>query len=296
MTTKKMAATAGDQGQSKTSRYLSSPYGDLANANPVPWNDFAIGNHRVGCPSCGRGPRDKTLGVTVEAGGSGIAHCFRCDFTESYRPKRGSHVRPPTHLTARPNRPRHEALSDFGRDLWSASKPLSGVAVDYLKARRCSIPPTDGDLRWHPSLKHPTGVAGPALIARITDAMTGEPMSLHRTWICADGRKADVDPPRLLLGGHRKQGGVVRLWPDESVTGGLGIAEGIETALSLAWGIAPVWALVDAGNLKDLPVLDGIESLTIAVDDDAAGRIAAQVCAHRWIAASREVREVPYGA
>lgn len=184
---------------------------------------------------------------------------------------------------------KRETLSDFGRDLWAASKRLSGAALDYLDARRCRIPPPDGDLRWHPSLRHPTGYSGAALVALVTHALTAAPMSLHRTWIRADGGKADVEPARLLLAGHRKQGGVIRLWPDESVTHGLAVAEGVETALSLAWACAPVWACIDAGNLKALPVLAGVAALTVAADDDAAGRDAALRCAQRWAAADREV-------
>ena len=106
----------------------------------------------------------------------------------------------------------------------------------------------------------------------------------------ADGTKADVDPPRLLLGGHRKQGGVIRLWPDEAVTTGLAIAEGIETALSLAHDYKPVWSVIDAGNLAAFPVLPGIETLIIGADHDEAGLKAAAACADRWAAAGVEVR------
>ncbi|MCO4879558.1 toprim domain-containing protein [Paraburkholderia caribensis] len=184
---------------------------------------------------------------------------------------------------------KYDELSDYGRALWSETQPLSGVAVAYLKARHCVIPPVDSDLRLHRRLKHPSGYIGPALVGLITDALTGRPLSLHRTWIKADGSKADVDPPRLLLGGHRKKGGVIRLWPNEAVTYGLGIAEGIETALSLAWGYAPVWSLIDAGNLADFPHLPGIESLVIAADNDPAGSKAARTCADRWAEAGAEV-------
>ncbi|WP_454763239.1 toprim domain-containing protein [Cupriavidus campinensis] len=114
-------------------------------------------------------------------------------------------------------------------------------------------------------------------------------MSLHRTWIQADGCKAAVEPPRLLLAGHRKQGGVVRLWPDEAVTAGLGIAEGIETALSLAWAYAPVWACIDAGNLAALPYLTGIDCLLIGADNDPAGKAAAKACAANRADADAEV-------
>jgi hypothetical protein len=256
----------------------------------IAWTAYDTGNHRISCPACGRSERDKTLGMNIEADGKGVAHCFRCNFTESYRPERGAHLTTPSKPRIKDAAPsvKHDTLSDYGRDLWDASKPLSGVALDYLAARHCRIPPADGDLRWHPSLKHPTGYVGPALVARITDAVTRRPLSLHRTWIRADGRKADVEPPRLLLAGHRKQGGVIRLWPDESVTHGLGVAEGIESALSLAWAYEPTWSVIDAGNLAALPVLHGIEVLTIAADNDVAGQNAADECAQRWADAGCE--------
>lgn len=256
----------------------------------IAWIDYAIGNHRLACPACARGGRDMTLGLTVEPSGKGVAHCFRCAFTESYHPDRGARqqaaVKPRIKAVTTP---KHEVLSDYGCKLWRACKPLSGVAIDYLRARLCVIPPVEGDLRCHPALKHPSGYTGPALVGLITDASTGHPLSLHRTWIKGDGRKADVDPPRLLLGGHRKQGGVIRLWPDEAVTMGLGVAEGIETALSLAWAYAPVWACIDAGNLTSLPVLPGIGALVIGADNDAAGTAAAQQCAQRWANVGAEV-------
>jgi hypothetical protein len=117
-------------------------------------------------------------------------------------------------------------------------------------------------------------------------------MSLHRTWLAPDGSgKAPVEKPRLLLKGHDKAGGVVRLFPDDEVTSGLAIAEGIETALTAAHGFTPVWATIDAGNLAAFPVLDGIESLTVAIDHDKAGLDAFNGVAARWLAAGREVRQ-----
>lgn len=258
----------------------------------IHWPNYEPGGHRIKCPACGRGERDKTLGVTIALDGRGVAHCFRCDFTESYRPERGARLATPTkpRIKAAPPTAKRNTLADYGLALWRRCKPLSGVAVAYFEGRRCRIPPEDGDLRYHASLKHPSGYVGPALVALVTDAVTRRPMSLHRTWIWADGRKADLDEPRLLLGdGHRKKGGVVRLWPDEAVTFGLGIAEGIETALSLAWGYAPVWSVIDAGNLAAFPHLPGIESLVIGADQDETGIAAARACAARWAGASAEV-------
>lgn len=247
------------------------------------------GRSRQPCPDCDRGPRDTALSVTINDDGSAVAFCHRCGFTAT---NRGSE-RPGTALRTRQGVHRHERLSEFGRELWDSCSPLAGEARAYLEARCCVVPPTDGDLRWHPALKHPpSGQIGPALVALVTDAESGRPLTLHRTWVRADGNKAALDPPRMLLGGHRKAGGVVRLWPDDSVTLGLGIGEGIETALSLAHAFTPVWACIDAGNMAELPVLEGIESLLIAADNDAAGIGAANICGVRWAAQGRDARIV----
>ena len=64
---------------------------------------------------------------------------------------------------------------------------------------------------------------------------------------------------------------MVRLWPDEAVTYGLCVGEGLETCLTAAHGFTPVWACLDAGNLAGLPVLPGVEALTIVADHDEAG-------------------------
>jgi len=73
---------------------------------------------------------------------------------------------------------------------------------------------------------------------------------------------------------------------------GLGIAEGIETALATARVFQPVWATLDAGNLAAFPVLPGEVALSIFADRDKSGtgQKAALACAERWLAAGREVR------
>lgn len=254
-------------------------------AGTIDWH----GPRRQPCPACSRSDRDKTLGVTLNDDGTGVAHCFRCSHVETLRDDRPVAKHAPTRQNAPARRELAPVLSSDWRGFFARLEPPAGPALAYLQARCCVIPPADGDLRWHPALRHPGGHTGPALVALVTDAVTREPLTLHRTWVQADGTKAPVDPPRLLLGGHRKAGGVIRLWPDEAVTTGLAVAEGIETALSLAHAFRPVWACIDAGNLAGLPVLAGIESLLIAADHDDVGIRAAETCAARWAAAGREV-------
>lgn len=190
----------------------------------------------------------------------------------------------------------HAALSAFGGELWRQCLAIAAddPAGQYLTARGCALPHLSGDLRWHPALRHPSGHQGPALVALITDARSNTPMSLHRTWIAGDGtaNKAPADPPRLLLKGHATSGGVIRLWPDDWVTHGLAVAEGVESALTLARGFKPVWSCINAGNLAALPVLPGVDSLTIAVDHDPAGLKAYAAVTERWRGRGREVRRL----
>lgn len=205
----------------------------------------------------------------------------------------------PRAAATEPEQHQHQTLSDFGRRIWSSSQPLADtIGAAYLLARGCVLPPADGDLRFLPAHKHPLGdYTGPALVALVSDIEAREPISLHFTWVRPDGTKADTPgPARLLLGGHRKAGGCIRLWPDEAVTHGLGVGEGIESCLSLAHAITPVWSLLDAGNLAALPVLPGIEALTVAQDNDPAGRRAAQTVADRYTAAGCAVAIVASGA
>lgn len=190
--------------------------------------------------------------------------------------------------------PKRETLSDWGHGLWRSCSHVEGTAGEsYLRARACVIPPADGDLRFHPHLKHhQSGHVGPALVALVTNARTNAPQSLHRTWIRPDGTKAIGDDSRTYLKGHTTKGGVIRLWPDDAVQRGLAICEGIESALSIAHAFQPTWAVLDAGTLAGLPVLDGIEALTIGADNDAAGVRSAETCAERWSVAGREARIV----
>jgi putative DNA primase/helicase len=225
------------------------------------------------------------------AGGIGAATLFRAaidaGWTDSSPPRRPV---PRPVGQPEPEREIRETLDPRWLRYWQDIGPVRDVGRAYLKARECALPPADSDLRFDPAARHPGGYRGPCLVALVTDVAAGTPISLHRTWVNADGTKADVDPPRMLLGGHRKAGGGIRLWPDEAVTHGLAIAEGIETALSLARVFQPAWALIDAGNLAKFSVLSGVESLLIAADHDAAGTRAAEACAVSWAETSREVR------
>jgi putative DNA primase/helicase len=162
--------------------------------------------------------------------------------------------------------------------LWQETTPLNGTQGEHylVQHRRLAVADLrlDHALRWH-------GRIG-ALVALMTDPASGEPIGIHRTFLNADGTKRE----RKMLGRQ----GVVRLSPDDMISSGLGITEGIEDGLAvLLSGWSPVWAATSAGAIARLPVLTGIETLTIFADADEPGLRAAQTCSARWCDASREV-------
>jgi hypothetical protein len=83
----------------------------------------------------------------------------------------------------------------------------------------------------------------------------------------------------------RAAGAAIKLCPDDEVTLGLGLVEGIETGLAvISLGWRPIWAAGSAGGMAQFPVLSGIEELTIFADNDknGVGQRAAKQCAERW--------------
>lgn len=179
---------------------------------------------------------------------------------------------------------------EYARKIFAQRRPAAGSPVEtYIRARGAALPP-DAPVFYHAACPNSKNRL-PAMLCPITDIRTGEFTGLHRTFLRADGSgKADIPKKeqKKMLG--RSKGGAIRLTPDEDVTTGLGICEGIETGLSiLGIGWAPVWAALSKSGIRDFPVLDGIECLTVFADHDNGGMEAARECARRWTQTGREV-------
>ena len=95
----------------------------------------------------------------------------------------------------------------------------------------------------------------------------------------------------MMLGPAR--GSAVKLDLDEDVTMALAVGEGIETVLAARqFGIQPAWAMTSTANLAKLPVLPGIEVLTLLAENDDASARAVEECGDRWFTAGRQVDTV----
>ena len=220
---------------------------------------MSAGTVRARCPSCDPdGRKSKSLAITTDERGT-VEYCHRCQYTRAENQPKNSDR---NYLSV-------TVTTDKLAAIWSRTQPLRGTLGEaYLEHRHCLLPPADSDLRFLPGNDR----FPPSLCALVTNTVTNERMSLHFTRLAADGRgKAGTGRDKTLLAGHPKAGGCIRLWPDEAVTHGLALAEGIESALAGAHGFKPVWATIDCGNLQAFPVLPGVESLLIFGDHDEPG-------------------------
>jgi putative DNA primase/helicase len=176
--------------------------------------------------------------------------------------------------------------------LWRAARDAHGTPVEtYLASRHLILPRGADVLRFHPYCPF-AGERTPAMIALVRNIESNEPQAIHRTALDLNGHKTEINGKSKMalapIGG-----GAIKLTSDVEVTIALGVAEGIETALSLQrlpeWLGSPVWSLLNANGVQNFPVLTAVETLAIAVDHDRTGEKAARAVCERWRAAGREV-------
>ncbi|WP_345797161.1 toprim domain-containing protein [Castellaniella sp. MT123] len=164
--------------------------------------------------------------------------------------------------------------------LWGRAQPLTASCVGgvYLDRRGLDVPVTDA-LRFVPKLDywHDAVLLGafPAMLAAVTD-QAGVLVNVHRTYLSSDGHKADVPAVKklcksagVMAGASIKLGAPV-LRPDGRP--GLGIAEGIETAIaaSILFGV-PTWSCISAHGLETFTPPPEVRNLYVFADHDESG-------------------------
>lgn len=258
---------------------------------------------RVACPQCTKRERDDTLGVNLE---SGVYHCFRCGWSGRAGGE-SAETRPVVRTllddAAQAARKR-QRLQRTWKQTVSVMEPGGRPVKTYLESRGIgrALGCEAGALRAHRSLEYWDGsrLLGefPAMVALLHGG-NDRPVTLHVTYLRANGLgKAAVPCPRKVLSVPVRgatRGGTIRLYAPEK--GVLGIAEGIESALSLRelHGF-PVWAAYCAGNLEHVRLPPKLRELHIGVDVDesGAGERAARALAMRVQRPPRRARHAPW--
>jgi putative DNA primase/helicase len=200
-----------------------------------------------------------------------------------------------------PGRPRDEQRArERLNSLWScASSPRKGDATDqWLISRGIDVVAfpsslrTGLNIRYYPDNSQAFSLH-PAMLAKVTDP-AGKPVTIHKTYLTANGSKAPVEKPRKLAAVPFPKGGAVRLAaPSE---GRLGVAEGIETALAAsALFKVPTWAAISATFLENFEPPADVSKLIIFGDNDAnhVGQTAAHTLASRVAARATVEVHIP---
>jgi putative DNA primase/helicase len=182
---------------------------------------------------------------------------------------------------------------DAMNKLWRLSKPVDADdPVGRYLYRRVGLTSFPSCLRTAHDSRYQSDYPSfhPAMIAMVTGP-DGAPSTLHRTYLTNDGRKAPVTEPRRLMPGIIAKGAAIRLGPAGDV---LGIAEGIETALSATalFGV-PCWAAVSAAMLAAWQPPTEAKRIIVFGDNDPnyAGQSVAYALARR-LGSDEQVVEV----
>lgn len=182
--------------------------------------------------------------------------------------------------------PKPGLTPEFRRDLLRATfaktkRIAEGDLADkYLTSRGVGGGAYPETLRYG-VLEDGDGGLRPCMTATVADP-TGKAVTLHRTFLrsCGTG-KAEMASPRKIMPGEIPDGSAVRLSAPRSV---LGIAEGIETAMSaeLLFDV-PTWAALNSAMLAKWEPPPECEEVVIFGDNDPkfAGQAAAYALAHR---------------
>ena len=209
-----------------------------------------------------------------------MVHCFAgCDRREILNTLREMGLLDGS-LPASPPPPLRPAnRSRILNDIIDGTKTIDSVGdvARYLEGRSIFLSLWPDDLREHPALEvwegsRPTGQKFPTLVAIIRNG-EGQPAGLHLTFLRPDGSgKAEIKTPRRIIGIREgsTRGATVRLYDPKD--GSIGLAEGIETALSayLLTGI-PIWACLNAGGIERAELPEEIKRVVIFADKDPSG-------------------------
>jgi putative DNA primase/helicase len=171
------------------------------------------------------------------------------------------------------------------RNIWKSSVKITPEtkAHKYFEGRGIGQLVYPRNLRLVESAPDGCGGLCPAIIARVglSDDKSGN--QIHRTFLTADGSsKAEMKSPRKIMPGSMVKGSSIQL--SEYTGGTLGIAEGIETAMSASelYGI-PVWAAINANVLAEWIPPASCRDVAIFGDNDKSftGQAAAYTLAKR---------------
>jgi putative DNA primase/helicase len=204
----------------------------------------------------------------------------------------------------RPETPTFDIKKQQRIDTTLANSERTGLPLDrYFINRGLSdlIGKVPSCLRFHPGLPYWQETASgqweqsalcPTMLGLVTD-LTGNVITLHRTFLTNDGNKAPVPHPKKLIApalSGSLRGSSIKL---ATPTNELCLTEGIETALAVWLDTSlPTWACVSANLLEQVNVPPHIKHVHIMADKDRSktGEDSSKKLAYRLMKNGHDVR------
>lgn len=200
------------------------------------------------------------------------------------------------HVTSVPRRDEDARRTARALNIWRQTERGVAILSRYLARRGIALDTWPVSLRFHPGCPRPKGDARnfvsplPAMVALVEHVKHG-PIAVHCTYLLRDGSgKADIEQQKSIFG--PVCGGAVRLGAIQAGQW-LAVAEGIETALSVAVACStPAWAALSAAGINNLVLPREATHVLICADHDSSGtgERVARAAAARWLAEGRRVR------
>jgi putative DNA primase/helicase len=205
-----------------------------------------------------------------------VAGCDVKDILDELRRREILAEKPDNHsddpIVERP--PKHEPNAE-ALELWRKGTPIDAGTIQARFLASRGLTATPASLRAA-TILHLDKYPLPALLAAV-QAPDRRVIAVQRTLIDPRGdRKAQVRIPRMTIGALGW--GAIRLAAAADV---LGLAEGTEKALAaMQLFNVPCWSSLGAGRMHRVYIPDDVCELHIFLDNDDAGRAAAERTAH----------------
>lgn len=253
-----------------------------------------------GCPICGSGKNNHRFRFSNEDG-RGTWHCNQCghgdlyslimmslgiDFVECMRRLADILGEVEQDEAKEDTRLDEDRTRQLLNELWKEAVPIKpgDLVTKYLINRKMVLTPHD--VRFCAKCyEAETKMFIPAMLA-LVKGIDGKPITIHRTYLTEDGKKADIKAPKKTMPcvGRLRQA-AIRLFPPKDDL--IGVAEGIETAISATqiFGI-PTWSVVNTSVMESFFPPEGIRRVVVFGDNDAnfAGAKSAYTLANRLYA------------
>ena len=180
------------------------------------------------------------------------------------------------------------AFNSNARRLWHSATAISDSPAEVYLAQRGILRASD-QLRY--LQRTPLGPRGavqflPAMLAAVTTDVGV--IAVHRTFLdSGSGRLAGFERPKRALGSLGC--GAVRLAPPAA--GRLGLAEGIESALSaMQLSGVPCWATLGNERFGLVAIPESVRELYLFIDNDAGGELAERRALKAYSAPGRVIQ------